>query len=197
MRKTGIFGGSFNPIHNGHIRLARRFLREAELDEVWLMVSPQNPLKVNEELLDDQRRLEMVSLALQKEKNIIASDYEFRLPKPSYTWHTLQKLSLDYPEREFVLLIGGDNWVEFDRWFEHDKILKNYRIAVYPRHDAQINAASLPANVMLLKASRIHVSSTEVRRRISQHEPIDHLVPPVVAAKIIQEGYYQSTNKAI
>ena len=106
MIRTGIFGGSFNPIHNGHISLARQLREKAGLDEVWLMVSPQNPLKAQADLLDDQIRMEMARLAVEGETGIIASDYEMHLPKPSYTWNTLEALKRDYPDREFVLMIG-------------------------------------------------------------------------------------------
>ena len=109
MKKVGIFGGSFNPIHTGHIALAKSLCEKACLNEVWFMVSPMNPFKKTAtDLLDDQLRLEMVEKALEHEPQLKACDYEFRLPKPSYTWHTLQAISKDYPENEFTLLIGGD-----------------------------------------------------------------------------------------
>lgn len=126
MIKTGIFGGSFNPIHNGHISLARQLREKAELDEVWLMVSPQNPLKQQADLLDDSLRMEMARRALEGVEGVIASDYEMYLPRPSYTWNTLQALSRDYPDREFVLLMGGDNLALFHRWYHYEDILRNY-----------------------------------------------------------------------
>lgn len=128
MIKTGIFGGSFNPIHNGHISLARQLREKAELDEVWLMVSPQNPLKQQADLLDDSLRMEMARRALEGVEGVIASDYEMYLPRPSYTWNTLQALSRDYPDREFVLLMGGDNLALFHRWYHYEDILRNYRM---------------------------------------------------------------------
>ena len=176
MIRTGIFGGSFNPIHNGHISLARQLKEREGLDEVWLMVSPQNPLKQSSDLLDDEARLEMARKALEGVEGIIASDYEMHLPRPSYTWNTLQALSRDYPEREFVLMIGGDNWDHFDRWYRSEDIKANYEIVVYTRTPGD--------------AGFIDISSTDVRQRIRQHRSIRKLVPPVVADIIKEKGYY-------
>jgi nicotinate-nucleotide adenylyltransferase len=190
MIKTGIFGGSFNPIHNGHISLARQLKEKAGLDEVWLMVSPQNPMKQQADLLSDEARLQMARLALEQETGIIACDYEMHLPKPSYTWLTLQALSRDYPDRQFVLMIGGDNWSIFHRWFHADDILQNYQVVVYPRRDEQPVEKSLPAGVTIVEAELLDVSSTEIRQRIREGRSIRKLVPPSVAAFIKQEGYY-------
>ena len=190
MIKTGIFGGSFNPIHNGHISLARQLKEKAGLDEVWLMVSPQNPMKRQADLLSDEARLQMARLALEHETGIIASDYEMHLPKPSYTWLTLQSLSRDYPDRQFVLMIGGDNWAIFHRWFHADDILQNYQVVVYPRRDERPVEKTLPAGVTIVEAELLDVSSTEIRQRIREGRSIQKLVPPSVAAFIKQEGYY-------
>ena len=176
MIRTGIFGGSFNPIHNGHISLARQLKEREGLDEVWLMVSPQNPLKQSSDLLDDEARLEMARKALEGVEGIIASDYEMHLPRPSYTWNTLQALSRDYPEREFVLMIGGDNWDHFDRWYRSEDIKANYEIVVYTRTPGD--------------AGFIDISSTDIRQRIRQHRSIRKLVPPAVADIIKERGYY-------
>ena len=140
------------------------------------MVSPQNPLKQSSDLLDDEARLEMARKALEGVEGIIASDYEMHLPRPSYTWNTLQALSRDYPEREFVLMIGGDNWDHFDRWYRSDDIKANYEIVVYTRTPGD--------------AGFIDISSTDVRQRIRQHRSIRKLVPSVVADIIKERGYY-------
>ena len=176
MIRTGIFGGSFNPIHNGHISLARQLREKAGLDEVWLMVSPQNPLKQSAELLDDSIRMEMARLALEGVEGIVASDYEMHLPKPSYTWNTLQGLSRDYPDREFVLLMGGDNWALFDRWYHAEDIKNNYEIAVYTRTPGETGF--------------IDISSTEIRQRIKAGKGIRRLVPKVVADYIKEKKLY-------
>lgn len=176
----GLFGGSFNPIHLGHIQLAKHILRLIHLDEIWLMVSPQNPLKQSSTLLDDQLRLKMAQKALQDEPKIKACDYEFHLSKPSYTWNTLQALSKDKPDTEFTLIIGADNWQVFNHWAHHKDILNNYHIAIYPRVNAYIDINTLPSNVILLNTPLYNVSSTEVRQRISKGLPINNLIPETI-----------------
>ena len=176
MIRTGIFGGSFNPIHNGHISLARQLKEKAGLDEVWLMVSPQNPLKQSADLLDDEKRLQMARLALDGVEGIVVSDYEMHLPKPSYTWNTLQALTKDYPDREFVLMIGGDNWQYFDRWYRAEDIKANYEIVVYTRTPGD--------------PGYIDISSTDIRRRIREGRGIRRLVPKAVADLIQKEKLY-------
>lgn len=176
MRRTGLFGGSFNPIHNGHIKLAKQLKQRAGLDEVWLMVSPLNPLKQSEDLLDDEARLEMAREAVKNESGIIVSDYEMHLPKPSYTWNTLEALKRDFPDREFVLMIGGDNWTLFDKWYRADDIKKNYEIVVYTRTPGD--------------EGYIDISSTDIRQRIREGRGIKRLVPKAVAELIKEKGYY-------
>lgn len=182
MTKTGIYGGSFNPIHNGHLAIARQMLTKAGLDEVWLMVSPQNPLKSADGLLDDDKRLLMARTALQGERHIAASDYEFRLPRPSYMWNTLQHLQHDFPDREFTLLIGADNWAVFHRWHRADDIIAHYPIAVYPRTGYPVSAAGLPPTVRLIDTGLYDVSSTQVRQMIARGESVEGLVPESIAA---------------
>lgn len=177
----GLFGGSFNPIHVGHIALARQLRQLAGLDEVWLMVSPQNPLKQgSSELLDDRLRYEMARLALHGEDGIVASDYELHLPRPSYTWNTLQRLQADYPQHTFVLLIGGDNWQLFSHWYRAQDILDRYQIVVYPRRGSDIDRRTLPAGVTIVDTELLDISSTEIRRRIAEGQGISGMVPPVV-----------------
>lgn len=173
---TGIFGGSFNPIHNGHIALAQFLLRECGLQEVWFVVSPQNPFKVGERLLDDELRLQLAQKALKPYSQLIASGVEMHLPKPSYTWRTLQELSSLYPNRRFTLLIGGDNWDSFPRWAHSDYLLSHYDIAVYPRANGSI-AATTPQNVKIVNAPLLNISSTDIRRRVAKGQSISGLVP--------------------
>jgi nicotinate-nucleotide adenylyltransferase len=179
MKRIGIFGGSFNPIHNGHIALAQAVLRQCALDEVWLMVSPQNPLKRNSaDLLDDHLRLQMAEKALEGVEGVKACDYEFRLPKPSYTWNTLQNLSWDYPDCRFTLLIGGDNWAHFTRWRHWKDILRCHDVIVYPR-DEYPGTIDVPL---------LDVSSTEIRQRVRAGESIEELVPEAIVPLV--KKYY-------
>ena len=180
----GIFGGSFNPIHNGHIALCKAFLAQCNLDEVWLMVSPQNPLKTNSALLDDEQRFRLAQKAIENEVGIKACDYEFHLPRPSYTWNTLQALSNDYPHCRFTLLIGGDNWACFDRWYRSEDILSNYKIAVYPRSGSEIDAKQLPPNVSLINTPLFDISSTEIRQRVAAGHPIIGMVPENIQQEV-------------
>lgn len=156
--------------------MARQLKEREGLDEVWLMVSPQNPLKRSADLLDDEARMEMARKALEGVEGIIASDFEMHLPRPSYTWNTLQALSRDYPDREFVLMIGGDNWDHFDRWYHSEDIKANYQIVVYTRTPGD--------------EGFIDISSTEVRQRIREGKSIRKLVPPAVESIIKENGYY-------
>ena len=184
--KIGIYGGSFNPIHRGHIALARQILRKARLDEVWFLVSPLNPFKqASTDLLDDGQRLQLTRQALADEPRLVASDYEFHLPRPSYSWDTLQALSRDYPGHEFVLVIGADNWLAFDRWYHAEDILARYPIVIYPREGYPIDAATLPPTVQLVKTRLYNVSSTDIRRRISEGRPVRRLLPPAIHDAVV------------
>lgn len=188
-RTIGLYGGSFNPIHCGHIALAKQLLRVAKLDEVWFVVSPLNPLKANAgDLLADDRRLQMARTALQDEPRLVASDYEFHLPKPSYTWQTLQQLRADCPDCDFILLIGADNWLAFDRWFRHEDILRHYRIIIYPRPGSPIDEGRLPSGVRLAKTPLYDVSSTEIRRRVRLGQSVEGLVPTSIT-RMVQQWY--------
>ena len=180
MKKVAIFGGSFNPIHTGHIALAQAVQQQCGLDEVWLMVSPQNPLKRNDaDLLDDSLRFEMAQKALEGVEGVKACDYEFHLPKPSYTWNTLQNLTKDYPDYTFTLLIGGDNWAHFQRWRHWKDILWHHDVIVYPRDEYQ-GTISVPL---------LNVPSTEIRKRVRAGQSISGLVPACIVSDV--ENYYK------
>ena len=189
--RIGLFGGSFNPIHNAHIALASTICEQARFDEVWFMVSPQNPLKQAEDLLDENERYEMVKLALESEAKVLkASNYEFHLDRPSYTWKTLRALKKDFPQHEFSLIIGGDNWVRFPRWVHSEEILANHHIYIYPREDSEINEALLPKNVHLVHTPKINITSTMLRDMIKNKKDITSFVPKAVAIAIANNNYY-------
>ncbi len=190
--RIGIFGGSFNPIHNGHISLARQLLKAAALDEVWFVVSPHNPLKAEQGLLPDGDRLKLVEEALSDEPHMKASDCEFRMPRPSYTQHTLEVLQQEYPQFQFILLIGADNWLCFSRWRGYGEILRKHEIVVYPRQGYAVEAAQLPENVRLVDTELLNVSSTQVRELVQKGLPISNLVPPCVEKYM--EKYRKSSN---
>lgn len=177
--RTAIFGGTFNPIHNGHLAIASAVLEADLTDELWLMVTPQNPWKMNLQLTDDSYRLELTRKATENMAGILASDFEFSLPKPSYTANTLRALDIAFPDRQFILVIGADNWAKFDNWYDHEYIIKNYPIIVYPREGYSLPTISR-SNVTLLDCPLHNISSTEIRRRITSGEPLEGLVPDTV-----------------
>ena len=183
-----MLGGTFNPLHNGHIAIARNVLEQGLADEVWMLVTPCNPWKKDQDLPDDRLRYEMVAQAVKDMEGIHASDYEFKLDKPSYTANTLRHISADYPDRKFILTIGADNWVKFNEWRESDFILANYPIIVYPRKGCDVK--QLPAGVTLLDLPLEDVSSTDIRNLVSKGEPINHLVPESVARLITEKCLY-------
>ncbi|MCR5180440.1 MAG: nicotinate (nicotinamide) nucleotide adenylyltransferase, partial [Bacteroidaceae bacterium] len=133
MITTGIYGGSYNPIHEGHLTLGRWLVRHHYLDELWFLVSPQNPLKPAAGLLDDAARLHLARLAVGRKRGLRVSDFEFSLPRPSYMAHTLEALRSTYPDRDFVLVIGADNWHRFPQWYKSEEILRHHRLLIYPR----------------------------------------------------------------
>ena len=184
-----IFGGSFDPIHVGHIALAREVCARGLASEVWFMVSPQNPHKQGRVMTDENMRLQMVRLAIGENPQFKACDFEFALPRPSYTLNTLEALEKEFPDKEFRLLIGADNWEKFDRWYKADEILARYGIIVYPRGDG--NAPQLPGNVVWLPAELYDISSTAVREAVAAGKGISGLVTPEVERFIIENELYK------
>ena len=187
--RTALFGGTFNPLHNGHLAIARSVLEQGLADEVWILITPCNPWKKDQALLDDRLRFEMVAQAVKDMDGVRASDYEFKLDKPSYTANTLRRISADYPDREFLLTIGADNWVKFENWREADFILNNYRIIVYPRTGYE--TAAMPDGVALLKCPLVNLSSTDIRNLVAKGEPINEMVPASIARTIPELNLYR------
>lgn len=187
--RTALFGGTFNPLHNGHLAIAQSVLEQGLADEVWILITPCNPWKKDQALLDDRLRYDMVAQAVKEMDGVRASDYEFKLDKPSYTANTLRRISADYPDREFILTIGADNWVKFHNWREADFILKNYPIIVYPRQGYPIENVS--GNVTLLECPLMDISSTQIRQMVRDGAPINELVPASVARTILDLKLYR------
>ena len=187
--RTALLGGTFDPLHNGHLTIARSVLEQGLADEVWLLVTPCNPWKKDNDLLDDNIRYNLVADAVRDMEGIRASDFEFKLDKPSYTANTLRRISADYPDREFVITIGADNWVKFHNWREADFILENYPITVYPRKGYPID--HLSGNMTLLDCPLMDISSTQIRQMVKNGTPIDKIVPAKVARTIKELNLYR------
>ena len=193
---TGIYGGSFNPIHEGHICLAKALAESGFVDEMWLLVSPQNPFKVDADLLDDDERLRLASLAVADVPGVEVCDREFSLPRPSYMYNTLQALSEEHPNREFVLVIGADNWERFPDWYRSKDILASYRVIIYPRPGYELG--KLPRRVKLADTPLLDISSTEIRNRIASEPSYNgEGLPPVVWKEIKEKRYYRAKKTKI
>ena len=187
-----VYSGSFNPIHKGHLQLAEYVIDQQLADEVWLVVSPCNPLKEQKELIDHFLRLDMVIAAISNRKRIKASDVEFDMPVPSYSIDTLNVLSKMYPEHTFTLLIGSDNALVFDKWKNYPEILGKYSILVYPRrgYDFETVAKHFP-QMKLLPTPFYDISSTEIRSAIAQNQSVNEWLEPEVIEFIQENELYE------
>lgn len=191
MAKIGLFFGSFNPVHVGHLIIASYMAQYTDLDEVWLVVSPQNPLKKSSNLLNMYDRLELVDRALKGQDRIKVSDIEFRLPKPSYTANTLVHLEERHPNDQFALIMGGDNLKTFRKWKNHELLLERYALYVYPRPGIDIEEWRNHSSVMITETPHMEISSTFIRKAISEGKSIRYLVPDAVLQYIDQSGLYR------
>ena len=186
---TGIYGGSFNPIHEGHLQLARQLVESGLVGEMWLMVSPQNPFKAQQDLLDDEERLRLTRLAVEDVAGVEVCDREFRLPRPSFMHTTLTALTEEHPEREFVLVIGADNWERFPQWYRSQDILSAWRIIVFPRPGSPLRR--VPRRVTVAHTPLLPISSTDIRLRIASDPTYQgEGLPPAVWQEIRAKGLY-------
>lgn len=184
---TGLFFGSFNPFHNGHLQIARYLLDHRITARILFVVSPRNPFKTDSSLLDETKRLRLVETAIASDKRMEASPVEFSLPRPSYTIDTLRKLTDLYPGQDFALIMGADNLRDFHLWKEYETICRNFPIFVYPRPGIGNIGLHYPC-VTQVKAPLFSVSSTEIRDKIQKGEDISAFVPPEIHTLILE--YY-------
>jgi len=191
MAKTGLFFGSFNPIHVGHLIIAGYMANFTDLDEVWLVVSPHNPLKLKKGLGNMYDRLEMARLATEPAENLKVSDIEFGLPQPSYTIDTLTYLHEKYPAKEFVLIMGADNLSSFKKWKNYEILLRNYHIYVYPRPGSDITEWKDHPAITFTDTPQMEISSTFIRNALKANKNIQFLVPDQVIAFMDSKNMYR------
>lgn len=177
MKQIGIFSGSFNPVHIGHLALANWICVNEELDEIWFLITPQNPLKERDSLMDDQLRLEMMEAAINGDSRFKASDFEFHLPQPSYSIATLRALQKEYPEYNFQFIMGADNWTRIEQWKEYESLISQFPILIYPRIGYAVHIPESYANVKLLEAPIIDISSTLIRKFFQQGKDVRFFLP--------------------
>jgi nicotinate-nucleotide adenylyltransferase len=197
MKKIGLFFGSFNPIHVGHLVIASHIAESNLVDEVWFVVSPQNPFKEKKSLLEDYHRLTLVNEAIDESQNLKSCDIEFSMPKPSYTADTLAYLMDKYPKNEFSLIMGEDNIKSFHKWKNYEVILKNHSIIVYPRMGIDDNSVAKPEvmshkNVSVLEDIPVmKISASYIRKRIKEGKSVAYLLTDKVAKYVDEMNFYR------
>ncbi|MDR2057053.1 MAG: nicotinate-nucleotide adenylyltransferase [Dysgonamonadaceae bacterium] len=189
--KIGIFPGSFNPVHIGHLAIANYIVEYEEYDEVWFLITPQNPLKKKADLLDQHFRMALLEKTIQGYEKFKINTLEWEIPQPTYTINTLQKLRMLYPQDEFVLIIGSDNWDTFHRWKDYQLILKNFKILIYPRRGSD-RIYFNHSNVTLCKnAPKIEASSSFVRKAIEQGKDVRFFLPSGIYNDVVECGFFK------
>ena len=185
----GLYFGSFNPVHNGHLIIANHILNETDLEKIWFIVSPQNPLKPSATLLNEYDRLHLVRAATEDDNRIRVSDIEFGLPKPSYTVDTLAYLTEKFPEHQFSVIMGSDSFQNLHKWKNYQVIIDRYPVFIYKRPGFDI--AELPIGVQQLEAPLLQISATHIRKLVKEGKSIRYMVPPRVLEEIEKSGYYK------
>lgn len=189
---VGLYFGSFNPIHVGHLIIANYIIQNTNLEQVWFVISPQNPLKKSSSLLNEYHRLYLVQVSIEDEPSLKASDIEFRLPKPSYTIDTLTYLTEKYPSHKFTVIMGSDSYQNLPEWKNYQQLLKDYPVVVYERPGFRSENIYDGAHVDFLKAPLLEISSTYIRKIIREGKSIRYLVPEKVRLEIERNGYYRT-----
>ncbi len=192
--KIGLYFGSFNPIHTGHLIIASHILNETDLKRIWFVVSPHNPFKAASGLLNEYERFHLVQLAVENDLRLKPVDIEFSLPRPSYTVHTLAYLQEKYPENEFSIIMGSDSFQNLPRWKNAEVILKNYQLIIYERPGFAVEN-TMGANIMKMKAPLLEISATHIRELAASGKSIKYLVPPEVEEEIIRSSLYRKNQK--
>ena len=186
----GLYFGSFNPVHIGHLIIAKHVLNSTDLKQVWMIVSPQNPLKSSGSLINEYVRLRLLQTALDGEYNLKASKIEFNLPKPSYTVNTLAYLKEKYPQHEFSVIMGSDSFCNLTKWKNYEVIIKNHLLYIYNRPGFPVEN-TLNASIKILEAPLLEISSTRIRKLIKEGKSIRYLVPDSVKEEIEKNNYYK------
>lgn len=192
--KTGLYFGSFNPIHIGHLIIANHILNETDVQEIWFVVSPQNPFKHSSSLLNEYDRLFLVQKAVENDLRLKASDIEFSLAKPSYTTSTLAYLGDKYPAREFSIIMGSDSFQNLSKWYNYEVIVKNYPLIIYERPGFPVQN-TLQAIIQVMQAPLLEISATHVRELIRQGKSIKYLVPEAVEQEIEKSRFFKAPKK--
>lgn len=188
--KVGLFFGSFNPVHIGHMLIADYLIHNSDLDQIWMVVSPHNPLKTKKSLAKDYDRLHLVQLATEDNPGIKASDIEFGLPKPSYTVDTMAYITEKYPQHEFYLIMGGDSLGSFKKWKNYEVLLEKYNILVYQRPSYDLGDLADHDSISILDSPQFEISATYVRERLKNKKSVRYLVPDAVNAYLEQHPIY-------
>lgn len=189
---VGLYFGSFNPIHNGHLIIANYIVQNTPVEQVWFIISPQNPLKKSNSLLNEYHRLYLVQVSVEDEPALKASDIEFRLPRPSYTIDTLTYLHEKFPAHQFSVIMGSDSYENLPAWKNYEQLVKNYPIIVYERPGFFPQKVYEQSTITFLKAPLLEISSTYIRKIVKEGKSIRYLVPEKVRMEIEQNGYYKS-----
>ena len=185
--KTGIYSGSFNPIHIGHLALANWLCEFGGMDEIWFLVTPHNPLKKRDELMDDNLRYQMVKAAVGDYSKFKASDFEFNLPNPTYTITTLRSLQQAYPDRDFHLIIGADNWASIEQWKDYQALLSEFPILIYPRKGFDIRIPEHYSHIRQVDAPLIEISSTFIRLALNTGKDVRFFIPEAIRKTLLVE----------
>jgi nicotinate-nucleotide adenylyltransferase len=187
--QIGLYFGSFNPIHTGHLIIANHVLHAVALKQIWFVVSPHNPLKETSSLLNENDRLHLVQLAIEDNTKFKASNIEFKLPRPSYTIDTLTYLTEKYPQHEFTIIMGGDSIQNIKKWKNYETLLANYKLVIYQRPGFDSKPIQ-QENITYLQSPFLDISSTYIRNKIKQKQSIKYLVAPTVEEYILANKYY-------